>query len=243
MSTTIAIIEPATLQQLVDNFLTCTMVCMANAIYNIDYCYAIFLRSSRILQLTSNKVKFQSTYNATRLKYANTKITNYADYLLNNMQQAQDIWKDQYPQYDKFTRNVYIENVKEKIKDDGNIAGWPITDATYIWQWLHIIAVHLDCNAGFNEKIAFINFIPNIVTCTICKMHYVSHKDELLNSLKITSCANVLLALHTFINETQKLDEDKKFNYSNILVKIYFHSKYKRDYLRLLTANDNKSIM
>lgn len=230
-------------RQLLDDFITSTMVCMANALYNIEYCYAIYLRSARILNLPSDKESFTLVFTKTKDKYSEYKVSTYAEYLLHNILRVNDIWKYQAPEYVKTT--IHIDNIRQRIEFDGNVAGWPMTDAIYIWQWLHIIAVHLDLNTGLDEKIAFINFIPNIVACGVCKHHYSMHKDELLKSLRTTSCTNALLALHTFINDTRSKDdgEEKQFVYSKSLIDLYFHKKYRNDYLKLLITKHNKTFV
>lgn len=259
--------------QLVENFLTCTLVCMANALYDVDYCYKIIIRSSRIMGLKMNTVlpapiEFQKIFHKYKEKYTNgQKVATYAEYLVRNMRIAQDIWLDTFPlQNSRALTDRCIDSLKRRIENDGNIAGWPMTDAVYIWPWLHIIAIHLDFNAGLDEKISFIDFVPNIIACHNCKNHYRQHRDQLVKALQVTTCANALLALHTYVNSTRKhvdLDDDDDednneddaandqskqhvktiFKYNINLVNLFFYMRYRREYITLLATNYNKTII
>ncbi|WBR61477.1 Erv1 / Alr family [Drosophila suzukii associated hytrosavirus 1] len=172
------------------------------------------------------------------------KISTYAEYFLFNLRKMQTLWTIYFPFHADYLKNGIIE-VKKKIADDNNLASWPITDAVYIWPWLHTIAIDIDLNGGYEEKRAFIYFIPEIIACSICKRHYAQHKNELIRALQKTTCANTLLALHTYINTPEGGDEDNDdkstmtktaFVYDNKLVNLFFSVKYKKDYLTLKTS-------
>lgn len=199
-------------------------------------------KSCSILSLNCcNLEQFTRDLNRIEEKYQNVKIKTYAELLLLNLRKLKELWDFYYPFHSLYTE---IDIVQKKIENDGNLAGWPMTDAVYIWPWLHIIAIDIDLNCGFLEKQAFLNFIPDIIACGNCKNHYMQHKTELVKTLQLTTCANALLALHTYINsnlpdenENITMDSMSKtgFIYKTNLVNLFYSLKYKKDYLILKT--------
>lgn len=224
------------------NFIVASMVSMSNGIYNHVICYSIFRISLRILG-QSTKISTEETFstdlNNVTSRHSGTKVMDYTDYLLLNMKQIKDLWDSYVPEHEKYT-SLGIDIVKKKIQSDQNMSSWPITDAFFIWQWLHVIAIDMDINAGYIEKRAFLNFIPNIITCSSCRLHYLQNKKGLLKALQDTSCSNAMLALHTHINASitnySNNDNPTNFVYKKTLANKLFWQKYINDYLLLMKA-------
>lgn len=178
-------------------------MCMANVLHNRQLCFILFRKSLKILGLQFKNDAIEFTRILERIDNKDDQsvqqISVYAEYLLRNMQKIHDLWIMYYPAHKNMTLQA-IQTVEQKIQNDGNVAGWPITDAYYIWSWIHIIAIDLDLNGGYAEKHAFFRIISELIGCGQCRHHYLQHYDELIKSLQITTCANTLLALHTFVN-------------------------------------------
>lgn len=219
-------------------FITCSVVCMANTLHSSDQCYRVMVRSCRILGYRVDYKQFSENFDN---QIKNVTITTYADYLLHTLEKVREIWTKLLPQHDTLIKNG-IATIAEKMKKD-NAGSWPITDAVYIWPWLHIIAIHLDLNAGHAERVSFLRFIPNMIACLNCRQHYYQHLDAVIESLQTTTCANALLALHTFVN-AHLTENETQYKYDINLVKVYFYEKYRKDYFKLMLAsNNNKSLI
>lgn len=228
---------------------------MANVLHNRQLCFILFRKSLKILGLQFKNDAIEFTQILERIDKEDQSIQQisvYAEYLLRNMQKIHDLWMMYYPGHKNITLQA-IQTVEQKIQNDGNVAGWPITDAFYIWSWIHIVAIDLDLNGGYAEKHAFFRIISELIGCAQCRHHYLQHYDELIKSLQITTCANTLLALHTFVNayvqdeinastnddtnnqQNMKMtgENRKKYTYNVNLVNLFFSNKYRRDYLTL----------
>lgn len=115
--------------------------------------------------------------------------------------------------------NVAIDAVREyfsKITDitwpkyeliyDVENQSWTMIDAPLIWEFIHVITIHLDISAGITEKISFIKFIKNIIGCGICENHYNMHIDAMIRGLQKISLTDTYLILHTTIAVNEKYD-------------------------------------
>lgn len=235
-------------EQFISNFITNSIICMANGIENEKLCFVIFSKSCSIIGLEcSDFKKFSPIYNEVQdnfnKNYYNEmqNIYTYADYLLLNMQKSRMIWEFYFAHHKKDI-DFSFEIVKKKVRQDNNISSWPITSAFFIWPWLHIIAIDMDLNCGFQEKSSFLKFIADIIACSECKHHYIQHLNELLKSLTKTTCANTILALHTYINLNRNYQNNSntnlQFRYQKELVQKNFLLKYQKEYLLLKTLKN-----
>lgn len=224
---------------------------MANTLHDTDHCYRVMLRSCRVFGQPIDYRKFVDNLQPV----IETKITTYAEYLLAKMSKVANIWNILLPQHRELTANA-IATVTERIKLDRGVAGWPMTDAIYIWPWLHVIAIHLDLNAGHAERVSYLRFIPNLIACSSCRQHYRQHSAQVIESLQLTTCANALLALHTYVNSTRGIEDEEvdattgvikrkqkqQYVYNSDLVNVYFYEKYRREYFLLTTYYDKSLI-
>lgn len=226
MMTTITRSTPS---PLVSNFITNSMVCMSNGLHNKQLCYTIFRKSCSILNLDAKQfAEFSQLLDTIEIGIDIVKIETYADFFTNNLQKLATLWKSYFPHY----ATLIIDG--KKIIEKDQVASWPITDATFIWSWLHIISIDIDLHCGTEEKRAFLNFIPEIIACPICKNHYLQNLNGLNKSLERTTCANAILALHTHVNATINTEDyQTKFVFDKKLVNLFYSKKYKTDYLRL----------
>lgn len=226
------------------SFILDTLVCMSNGIYDKFVCYAIFRKSCGVLNLDGKTFKqfeqILDEVNTDNAERAPQKITTYAEYIVSNVKTLGQMWQKYFPYHRQVIENS-VTRLEEKIHND-NIASWPITDAAYVWQWLHIVAIDIDLNCGMEEKQAFFKFIPEIIACGVCKKHYSQHLNGLINSLEKTTAANTLLALHSYINENitninNSHDDDTTigFVYDKRMVNLFFANKYKKYYINLKT--------
>ena len=240
MATSLIKIEK-TLTSLLENFIVDTLVCMSNGINDKMLCFTIFRKACDLLNLNGRDFKqFSSVFDRLEINYLeknlSTPIDTYGKYILTNVHRLKELWEFFFP-FHKTVIERGIKILEIKIEKDGNFASWPNTDAVFIWPWLHIISIDIDLNCGLEEKKSFLKFIPEIIACGICKNHYSSHLSGLLNSLKITTCANTLLALHTHINKRLVFDETEEiktpeFVYDKALVSLLYANRYKRIYLK-----------
>ena len=240
MATSLIKIEK-TLTSLLENFIVDTLVCMSNGINDKMLCFTIFRKACDLLNLNGRDLKqFSLVFDRLEKTYlkenASTPIDTYGKYILSNVFRLKELWEFFFP-FHKTVIERGIKILEIKIEKDGNFASWPNTDAVFIWPWLHIIAIDIDLNCGFEEKKSFLKFIPEIIACGICKSHYSKHLGGLLKSLERTTCANTLLALHTHINSGLVFEETEEiktpdFVYDKSLVSLLYADKYKRDYLK-----------
>lgn len=233
----------STSSPLLQTFITNAIICLTNGMHNRQLCYTIWRKTCTLLDLKCcDFSQFDTDLSRIEERYRNMVVSGgYGAILLLRMQIMHELWTFNFPHHRAYTLNA-MEIVRAKIQTDGNFASWPITDAVFIWPWLHVIAIDIDLNAGFREKVAFLRFIAEIIACSMCREHYLQHEEELINSLQITTCANTLLALHTFVNKTIATedtdapdDDNVKYIYNSGLVNSTFAVKYKRDYLQLKT--------
>lgn len=227
-------------KQILTNFILGSMVCMSNGLHDSRLCYTVFIKTCNFLGLKKKTFQeFSAILTKVEDEYKTTKVYTYAEYLLMKMRKIQKILEFFFPLMRAYIEGG-IKEVEIKIANDGNVASWPITDAYYIWPWLHVISIDMDLNYGLEEKKAFLKFIPDIIACNNCRSHYLRHLDELFKSLMKTTCANTLLALHTFINSHIIHDDREfiKFIYDKNLVNLFFHKKYQTEYLILKTNHE-----
>lgn len=107
--------------------------------------------------------------------------------------------------------------------------GWQNVDAPFIWEWIHIVSVHLDLNAGIVEKTNFILFIKNTVGCVFCRGHYIGHIPKLIVALSKLSLTDIYLILHTTIaleNTGEPVFDVSKLSYINEWQKQRFFRQY-----------------
>lgn len=108
--------------------------------------------------------------------------------------------------------NMSINVIREHLNDITNIEwpkydlalndpeqAWNTVDSVFIWEWIHIMTIHLDLRAGIHEKIAFIKFVKIIIGCGICQSHYNSQINSLIEGLTSNSLTDTYLILHTSI--------------------------------------------
>lgn len=222
------------------NFLLNSLVCMANGVYNKRLCFTIFIKSCNIIGLNHGsfdefskrliQIEEEQSKNKQQLE-----INTYSDYLFFNMRTVQKIWLQYFPEHNNFIE-AGLQDLKYNINKNG-FSSWPTTDAIYIWPWLHIIAIDMDMNFGLVEKYAFLDFIPDIIKCGICKTHYKQHLNELKRNLQNTTCSNVLLALHTFINNNLNLSEIKFIFNKELIIQSYVKI-YQKDYFKLKSIHE-----
>lgn len=107
--------------------------------------------------------------------------------------------------------------------------GWQNVDAPFIWEWVHIVTIHLDLNAGMAEKTNFVVFLQNSVGCSICHSHYGQHMPRLIAALVKLSLTDVYLILHTTIAR-EEIDggqfDAKNLNYIDARHKKRFFEQY-----------------
>lgn len=228
MTTTIT-----TFTTLLENFIVETLVCMSNGIHDRVLCFTIFRKACDLLNLDGRDLK-QFSIVFDKLPTPAAPIDTYGKYILSNVQRLKGLWEFFFP-FHKTVLERGINALERKIEKDGAYASWPNTDAVYIWPWLHVIAIDIDLNCGFEEKRSFLKFIPEIIACNICKSHYSQHLEELLRALEKTTCANSLLALHTHINNGLEKTKTLDFVYDKSLVSLLFADIYKRNYLKFKT--------
>lgn len=231
----------ATSSLLLESFILDTLVCMSNAIHDKQLCFTIFTKSCNIMNYKSKGyAHFEKTFNDVENASQPQHITSYADLLLSKIEKLQGVWLVYFPQHQAII-NRGIMNLVIQMKTDG-FASWPKTDAVHIWPWLHVIAIDVDLNSGMEEKQSFLNFIPEIILCGSCRQHYEQRLGALLKALDTTTCANALLALHSYISR-ENSDVNKKTNntqqqgfvYDKGLVDLFFADKYKRAYITIKT--------
>lgn len=250
-------------KETLEEFLLDTLICLSNALHDKKLCNTIFKKSCNLLSVTfiqndgigdTNKYDFYKlTEQLEKQNKSKTIIENSHEYMLSKVQRVKNVWKMFFPQHSELLENG-IHRLNAKISKDG-FASWPITDAVYIWPWIHIIAIDIDLNFGIVEKKAFLKFIPGIIGCPICRNHYIMYLGNMIDSLEVTSCAKVLLALHTQINKTRYYAEsdsnnnDDDYNkyiielerkiklgnfvYDKSLVNSLFFAKYTKDYIKI----------
>lgn len=111
---------------------------------------------------------------------------------------------------------------------------WNNVEAPFIWEWIHVVTIHIDINAGVYEKISFINFIQNVITCGLCKYHYQSNIQLMVQGLQKQSLTDTYLILHSCIAAKLPYDSDKTF-----LIEKDKKEKFFRQYM-LYYNNNNK---
>ncbi|ABQ08845.1 hypothetical protein SGHV072 [Glossina pallidipes salivary gland hypertrophy virus] len=134
-----------------------------------------------------------------------------------------------------FNFNKHLNNILYMRKENLDYvdlienSSWQDTDASFIWLWIHITTIFTDLNAGFKEKIAYITFISRIVTCSVCKNHYMSYISNMVKLLKDYTLADVFLILHSaiasnntnfIINEKNFIDLNYKYYYIDMFNKL-----------------------
>lgn len=125
---------------------------------------------------------------------------------------------------DFLTKNTTIQWPQCNFIVTDKFKGWSNVDAPLIWEWIHILTIHLDINAGINEKVSFIHFIKSIVLCGFCNEHYKQNIPHMVDGLYHLSLTDTFLLLHSCIaNETEyshmkkhliRDDQKYKFNKS-----------------------------
>lgn len=216
------------------------MICMANGLYNRSIGFTVLKKSCNLLNLSCvNLNRFTKDLQVIEEQYKNVYISNYADFLLLNVKKIKNILDNYYPHLSDYTEET-INNLRAKIEEDGNIAGWPMTDSFYIWYWIHIISIDIDINSGYIDKKAFLTFIADLIACSSCRQHYLKNLNNLIISLQETTCTNTLLALHTHININLNRQESNEnvFVFKFSLVQSNFKRKYRNDYIELKLMSD-----
>lgn len=222
------------------NFISGLMICMANGLHSKGIGFTVIKKSCNLLNLGCvNLTQFTKDLHIIEQQYKNTHVSNYAEYLLLNVKKIKTLLDGYYPKLSNYTE-VAIENLQTKIKGDGNVAGWPMTDSFYIWYWIHIISIDMDINSGYIDKKAFLAFIADLIACTTCRQHYLNNLNNLILSLQETTCTNALLALHTHINTSLDRQESNEniFKFKFNLVQNSFKRKYRNDYIELKIMSD-----
>lgn len=216
----------------IDSFIFSTLVCMSNGMYEYKLCYTIFKQGCNILSLDAKDVNvFLQRFKKIEDSAEKITIKTYEEFLLVRLSKMKELWLIYFPQHRMIIEDA-IAQLKDKMQKDG-IASWPITDSFYIWPWLHIVAIDMDLNCGYLEKISYFKFINEIITCGICKNHYSENLNELIKCLKITTCANALLALHTHIQKNNENSKQDSFIYNNLFINKFYLNKYRKQYIAI----------
>lgn len=210
-----------------------SLICICNTYDNKMACYVVLSKTFQILNRNiPTKDAFNRYYDSIHSTYLNDvkSCKIYNQLLFVRFKYAKMLWK-------KFGELISVaseyESLLNKIKEDG-FASWPVTDAVYIWPWLHIIAIDMDVNCGYTEKISFLNFIKALIGCSECKRHYKEHLNALVSGLNVSTCSRVLLAVHTFINtDNNRINSSLKFEYKDSLVDKFYLAKYMSQYIFL----------
>lgn len=208
------------------------MVCMSNGVHEMALCFSIFRKTCDVIGLEIGNVdKFSEIFTSVEQAFLQNEkpATNYGQLLLQNMRKVKIIWESYFPLYETLL-HVGCKTIKAKMERD-KISSWPITDAEYIWYWLHIVTIDIDLNCGYTEKIAFIRFVSRLLGCSNCKSHYLKNQRGLEAALSKTTCTNAFLALHTHINAN--IIDPVNFVFTKDLVNSFYGDKFKQDFLKL----------
>lgn len=74
---------------------------------------------------------------------------------------------------------------------------WQNVEAPWIWNWIHMVTIHIDLHYGNDEKNFFIGLVKDLVGCSICKDHYITNYATLVRGLSNYSLTDIFLMLHT----------------------------------------------
>lgn len=229
-----------TIQSLIQNFLASTLVCMFNSKTN-DSSFSVFRQSCEILCLDAGDIgRFRQVCERVDKTVSRLETNKWSEFMLWNIEKFKIVWLQYFPNYTVQIGRA-IDEIREKIQAQNNETYWQTLDSSYIWNWLHIVSIDIDLNAGMIAKIGFLTFIKDLISCGLCLGHYRQHLAEIIRSLETTTCYNTLLALHTYINAhrddaSSTSNNNKQYMYNSDFVNLFFYRKYKREYLMLKTS-------
>lgn len=116
-------------------------------------------------------------------------------------------------------------------------ASWPEDMAPYVWEWIHVVTVHIDLNGGDIEKKNFVYLVEHVILCGICRQHFIENMRGIEDSIKKTSLTNTFLALHTHITATKQHTADQHFTYDIGAVSEIYKKKYFNLYSKIKQRN------
>lgn len=106
---------------------------------------------------------------------------------------------------------------------------WPLHMAPYVWDWIHVVAIHIDLNGGPVEKRNFLHLVERVILCAMCKEHFIHNTPRILQALEKTSLSNTFLALHTSIS----VDQHAPFEYQVQDVSKKYQQLYQFQYAQI----------
>lgn len=112
-------------------------------------------------------------------------------------------------------------------------AVWPDDMAPYIWDWIHIVSVHIDLNGGAIEKNNFVFVVEHSILCITCRQHYIDNIPGIQAALQKTSLTRTFLALHTHIHLNKNNRIVTEFVYSDELVLDKYERLYFNNYTKI----------
>lgn len=115
--------------------------------------------------------------------------------------------------------------------------GWNSFDSRYLWYWMHIVAIYIDCHHGSLFKEKFILFIRKLIGCVVCLNHYINNINGILESLKTKNLATTLIAFHEHVSKNRYQPQPQTFSYNDKLVNEKYVSDYFNIYLDIYYNN------
>lgn len=202
-----------------DIFLQGTLTVLLNLLYQRrvidinDYCNSVLKMTGELYGFTIKKISnfdkvvADITKKTIEIKGQDLRYVDIFNVSINVIREhLNDITDIEWPKYDL------------ALKDPEQ--AWNTVDSIFIWEWIHIVTIHLDLRAGIHEKIAFIKFVKTIIGCGICQSHYNAQINSLIEGLTRNSLTDSFLILHSSI------PIGEKYNSNNIT----YVNKQKQEY-------------
>lgn len=187
-----------------DMFVFCSLICICNVLLRqSNGIYIVLTQSFSILNrhepnTSERQISKFLSQNRTRLQQLLKSGTR--DRTLGLIDLMTELWLDICPQ-DAPAINSGKQHLFRRAQEIG-IISWPAIDAFYIWNWIHLVALHIDLNRPhMSEKKNFARFVCNLINCGECAEHYRSNLETVLQNCQLVGCANTFYALHTFLNK------------------------------------------
>lgn len=121
-------------------------------------------------------------------------------------------------------------------ENDAN-SGWQNLEAPWTWHWIHLTTINIDLNSGSEEKTHFIEFVKNLVGCSMCQKHYEQNKTILTRALSQFSLTDSFLQLHT---QTKINADGGVFVPSLNLINIEYKQMYEKKYAKFFANKINE---
>lgn len=130
--------------------------------------------------------------------------------------------------------NIKLDLIVLMPRVDDPVGGaWQLLEAPWIWEWIHIMSIHLDMNCGINGKVYFMDLVQDLIGCVICKSHYVDNKQIMLSGLMKNTLTDIFLKLHT--HTKINMGENKfSLNDNSILLENKYKQNYYNEYFKLI---------